>query len=65
MGAESRVPHFHVVRDSHGRIMVAMTRNTDVADAFGREAANPEYFHHFGPPGYALGINILLNALTH
>ena len=65
MGNESRVPHFHVVRDSHGRIMVAMTRNTDIADAFEREAANPEYFHNFGPPGYALGINILLNALTH
>ena len=65
MGNESRVPHFHVVRDRHGRIMVAMTRNTDIADAFEREAANPEYFRQFGPPGYALGINVLLNALTH
>ena len=65
MGEESRVPHFHVVRDSHGRIMVAMTRNTDIADAFEREAANPLYFSQFGPRGYALGINILLNALTH
>jgi hypothetical protein len=65
MGEESRVPHFHVIRDRHRRIMVAMTRNTDIADAFEREAANPVYFSHFGPPGYALGINILLNALTH
>ena len=65
MGEESRVPHFHVVRDSHGRIMVAMTRNTDIADAFEREAENPQYFSQFGPKGYALGINVLLNALTH
>jgi hypothetical protein len=65
MGEESRVPHFHVVRDSHGRIIVAITRNTDIADAFEREAENPQYFHSFGPPGYALGINILLHALTH
>jgi len=65
MGEESRVPHFHVIRDSHGRIMVAMTRNTDIADGWEREGENPLYFSHFGPPGYALGINVLLNALTH
>jgi hypothetical protein len=64
-GELSRVPHFHVIRDSHGRILVAMTRNTDIADAFEREAENPEYFRLFGPPGYALGINVLLYALTH
>jgi len=65
MGEESRVPHFHVIRDSDRRIMVAMTRNTDIADAFEREAENPLYFTQFGPSGYALGINVLLHALTH
>ena len=65
MGEESRVPHFHVIRDSHRRIIVAMTRNTDIADAFEREAANPMYFSRFGPAGYGLGINVILHALTH
>jgi hypothetical protein len=65
MGAESAVPHFHVVRDQQGRIMVAMTRNTDIADSFEREAEDPAYFSQFSPNGYALGINILLYAMTH
>ena len=64
-GAESATPHFHAIRDRHGRIMVAMTRNTDIADAFEREGDSPEFFAQFGAPGYSLGINILLYALTH
>jgi hypothetical protein len=62
---DSAVPHFHVVRDRHGRVMVAMTRNTDIADAFEREGDDPEFFAQFSPKGYALGINVLLHALTH
>jgi hypothetical protein len=42
-----------------------MTHNTDVADSFEREADDPEYFRRFSPNGYALGINVLLYALTH
>ena len=64
-GADSAVPHFYVVRDHHGRIMLAMTHNTDIADAFEREADDPEFFSRFSPRGYALGINVLLYALTH
>lgn len=64
-GEYSRVPRFHAIRDEHGRIMVAMTRNTDIADAWEREGENPEYFYRFSPTGYALGVNVLLHALTH
>ena len=64
-GADSAVPHFQVVRDKHGRIMVAMTHNTAIADAFEREADDPEFFSRFSPRGYALGINVVLYALTH
>lgn len=64
-GAETAVPHFHAVRDRHGRIMVAMTRNTDIADAFEQEGADPEFFALFGAPGYSLGIDIILYAMTH
>ena len=61
----SRVPHFHAIRDEHGRIMIAMTRNTDIADAWEREGENPEYFQRFSLIGYGLGVNVLLHALTH
>ena len=64
-GADSAVPRFFVVRDSEGRIMVATTHNTDIADAFEREADDPEFFARFSPRGYALGINVLLYAMTH
>jgi hypothetical protein len=64
-GAESAVPAFRAVRDDHGRIMIAMMYNTDIADAFEREGEDADYFYNFSPTGYALGINILLYALTH
>jgi hypothetical protein len=64
-GADSAVPVFRAIRDHHGRIMVAMTHNTDVADAFEREGEEPAYFYRFSPTGYALGVNVLLHALTH
>ena len=64
-GADSAVPHFYAVRDHHGRIMLAMTHNTDIFDAFEREADDPRFFSRFSPTGYALGINVLLYAMTH
>ena len=64
-GSDSAVPRFHVIRDHHGRIMLAMTHNTDIADAFEREGDDPEFFARFSPRGYALGINVVLYALTH
>jgi hypothetical protein len=64
-GAETRVPHFRAIRDPHGRIIVVMTHNTDIADSWEREAEEPGYFYAFSPDGYALGINVLLYALTH
>jgi hypothetical protein len=64
-GAESRVPHFRAIRDTHGRVIVVMTHNTDVADSWEREGEGPGYFYAFSPNGYALGINVLLYALSH
>jgi hypothetical protein len=65
MGSDSPTPYFHAVRDHHGRIMLVMTRNTDIADSFEREGDDPVYFSLFSPTGYALGINVLLYSLTH
>jgi hypothetical protein len=64
-GADSATPHLSAVRDHDGRIMIVSTHNTDIADAFEREGEDPDYFYHFSPNGYALGVDILLYALTH
>src|SRR4029079_1139180 len=36
-GADSPYAEFRAIRDTHGRIMVVMTHNTDVADSWERE----------------------------
>ena len=64
-GEESRDPHFRVVRDHRGRIMVVMTHNTDIADSWEREGEDPAFFYQFSPDGYAVGINVLLHAMSH
>jgi hypothetical protein len=64
-GAESAVPHLRAIRDAHGRIIVVMTHNTDVSNSWERETDDPAYFYQFSVAGYALGINILLYAMTH
>jgi len=64
-GADSAVPHFRSVRDEHGRIMVVMTHNTDIADSWEREGEDPAFFYQFSPDGYAVGVNVLLHAMTH
>ena len=65
LGAESATPNFRAIRDTSGRIIVMMTHNNDIADAWEREGENPAYFAAFGPSGYAIGVNVLLYALTH
>ena len=62
---ESRDVHFRAIRDHRGRIMVVMTHNTDIADSWEREGEDPEFFYQFSPNGYAVGINVLLHAMTH
>jgi hypothetical protein len=64
-GADSDEVHFRAIRDRGGRIMVVMTHNTDVADSWEREGEDPAFFEQFSPAGYALGINVLLHAMTH
>jgi hypothetical protein len=64
-GADSAVPHARAIFDKHGRMMVFITHNTDFGDAFEQEAADPNYFLTFSVEGYALGVNVILYALTH
>ena len=64
-GEETAVPHLRAIRDAHGRIIVVMTHDTDVSNAFERETEDPAYFRRFSVDGYGLGLNVLLYAMTH
>jgi hypothetical protein len=61
----SAEPHFRAIADPQGRLMVVMTHNTDISDAWEREAADPKFFFSFSPQGYAVGLDVVLYALTH
>jgi hypothetical protein len=64
-GPDSAEVHFRGIQDVRGRLMVLMTHNTDIADTWEREAENPQYFDLFSPRGYAIGVNVVLYAMTH
>jgi hypothetical protein len=64
-GAESSEPHIRGINDAHGNLMVLMTHNTDISDAWEREGEDPRYFYSFSPNGYAVAINAVLYGLTH
>jgi hypothetical protein len=64
-GEDSVEPHLRAIRDKHGRIMVLMTHNTDVGDSWEREGEDTAFFYQFSPNGYALGVNVLVHAMTH
>lgn len=64
-GTDSAVVHFRGIQDSHSRLMVLMTHNTDIADAWEREGENHQYFDLFSPRGYAVGVNVVVYAMTH
>src|SRR6185369_436839 len=64
-GSESATPHIAAISDAHGNIMVLMTHNTDITDAWEREGEDPNFFFNFSPDGYAVGINVMMYAMTH
>jgi hypothetical protein len=64
-GSDSEVPYVRAIADETGRLMVLMTHNTDIQDAWEREGEDPSYFYAFSPRGYAFGVNAILYALTH
>jgi len=61
----SREPHLRGIADEHGRLMVVMTHNTDISDAWEREAEDPRFFFSFSPQGYAVGLDVVLYGMTH
>jgi hypothetical protein len=64
-GDDSPQADFRGIADDKGRLMVVMTHNTDFGDTWERESESHEFFVQFSPKGYALGIDVLLYAMTH
>ena len=64
-GAETATVHFRGVADENGRLMVLMTHNTDIQDAWEREGEDRDFFQHFSPDGYAVGINVMIYTMAH
>jgi hypothetical protein len=62
---DSQVPHARAIVDARDRIMVLMTHNTDIGDSWEQESQDPEYFERFSVYGYALGVNVVVYAMTH
>ena len=64
-GPDSAVATARGITDARGRLMVFITHNTDLGDSWEREGDDPNYFYTFSVEGYALGINVLLHAMSH
>ena len=64
-GSDSEEVQLRAIRDARGRIVVLMTHNNDVADSWEREGEDPGFFYQFSPAGYALGLNVLMHAMSH
>jgi len=64
-GYDSAEPHMRAINDRQGRIIVLMTHNTDISDAWEREGEDRDFFYAFSVEGYGVGINVLLYAMSH
>lgn len=51
--------------DDDGRLMLVATHNTDIGDGWEREAYGQWYFETYSTKSYALGVNVIVYALTH
>ena len=58
-------PEARGIADDHGRLMVVMVHNSDIPDPWEREGEDTDYFFRFSPDAYAVGIDVVLYALTH
>ena len=62
---EGAPPDASGIADDHGRLMVVMIHNSDIPDPWEREGEDTDYFYRFSPDAYAIGIDVVLYALTH
>ena len=58
------VPHWRAIRDSHGRMIIAVCFNMDVGDGW-EFADDPEYPEKYAYEAIRLGVNYVLYSMTH
>jgi hypothetical protein len=57
-------PHWRGIYDDHGRVMVAMTFNSDVGDSW-EWADDPGYPEKYSALGIRIGVNYVMYSMTH
>lgn len=57
-------PHWRGIYDDHGRVMVAMTFNSDVGDSW-EWADDPNYPEKYSALGIRIGVNYVMYSMTH
>jgi hypothetical protein len=65
-GYDSAQVYFKGIHDAQGRLMVLISHNTDISDTWEREGEEPRsFFDTFSPRGYAIGVNVVVYAMSH
>ena len=57
--------HFKGLFSKDGQLMAVATHNTDIGDGWEREGEDKEFFEEFSVRSYAIGLNIIVYAMTH
>jgi hypothetical protein len=58
------IPHYIGVEDRNGRLMIFLTRNCDLGDAW-EWIDDPRYPIKYGMVAYKVAINVVIYAMTH
>src|SRR6204780_2197620 len=61
---DGAVPHWRGILDDKGRVMVAMSFNSDIGDSW-EWADDPEYPEKYSALGIRIGVNYVVYSLTH
>jgi hypothetical protein len=59
-----QIAHWRGIYDDHGRVMVAMTYNSDVGDSW-EWADDPNYPEKYSALGIRIGVNYVMYSMTH
>ena len=62
--ADGEKDHWLGIYDDHGRVMVAMSFNSDVGDSW-EWADDPRYPEKYSALGFRIGVNYVIYAMTH
>jgi hypothetical protein len=63
-GPTGETAHWQGIYDDHGRVMVAISFNSDIGDSW-EWADDPSYPEKYSALGIRIGVNYVVYALTH